>query len=213
MIISLWELYICSLDWLYLLSVQQRRKYFLPCRTLLFSLLPGRKNSSCVFTLSISFSFYRGHKILSEPDGLVSTLDIWFLLSNLLPCGLGPFHSTWHMSIALCKVFPLVSIFLAFETPQKCWDILFNPLKTIANLLLGSMELIKCHDVGVSLDLFFAFSNRDSFDVCRSLFSKWCCHLLCCSQSQLRIFDNSFGCVKSFVWICSAFGRVETFHF
>ena len=29
--------------------------------------------------------------------------------------------------------FPMVSIFLAFEAPQGCWEILFNPLETIAD--------------------------------------------------------------------------------
>ena len=67
----------------------------------------------------------------------------------------------------------MVSIFLAFEAPQECWDIHLNPLKTIVNLhLLGSMELIKYQDVADGLDLFFAFSNGDSSDVC---------HLLCYS--------------------------------
>ena len=54
-----------------------------------------------------------------------------------------------------------------------------NPLKTIVDLhLLGSMELIKGQDVAVGLDLFFAFSNRDSSDVCHPLFSKHYCHPL-----------------------------------
>ena len=68
----------------------------------------------------------------------------------------------------------MVSRFLAFETSQECWDIHLKPLKTIVDLhFLGSMKLIKCQDVAVGLDLFFAFSNGDSSDVC---------HLLCHSQ-------------------------------
>ena len=99
----------------------------------------------------------------------------------------------------------MVSIFLVFEALQECWDIYLNPLKTIVDLLLlRSMELIKCQDVAIGLDLFFAFSNGDSFDVC---------HLLCYSQGQLPTTDNSFGCVQSFMWICSAFGSVENFPF
>ena len=79
--------------------------------------------------------------------------------------------------------FPVVSIFLAFEAPMDCWNILFNPLKTIADLqLLGSMGQVKCQDVGVGLDLFFAFSNGDSSDVCHSLFSQCSCHLIFCSH-------------------------------
>ena len=99
----------------------------------------------------------------------------------------------------------MVSIFLVFEAPQVCWDIHLNPLKTIVNLhLLGSMELIKCQDVDVGLDLFFAFSNGDSSDVC---------HRLCYSQGKLPTSEYYFGCVQSFMWICSAFGSVENFHF
>ena len=67
--------------------------------------------------------------------------------------------------------FPVVPIFLAFVAPQGCWDILLDPLKTIANLHhLGSMRLVKCQDVGIGLDSFFAFSNGDSSYVCNSLF-------------------------------------------
>ena len=99
----------------------------------------------------------------------------------------------------------MVSIFLASEAPLECWDIHLNPHKAIVDLhLFESMDLIKCQDVAVGLDLFFAFSNGDSSDVC---------HLHCYSQGQLSTSDNSFGCVQSFVWICSAFGRVENFHF
>ena len=73
----------------------------------------------------------------------------------------------------------MVSIFLAFEAPQEYWDIHLNPLKTIVDLhLLGSMELIKCQDVAVGLDLFFAFSNGDSSDVCHSQFFKCYSHPL-----------------------------------
>ena len=65
----------------------------------------------------------------------------------------------------------MVSIFLAFEATQECWDTHLKPLKTTVDLhLLESMELIKCQDVAVGLDLFFAFSNGDSSDVCHSVF-------------------------------------------
>ena len=40
-------------------------------------------------------------------------------------------------------------------------------LKTIANFhFLGSMGLVKCQDVSVGLDSFFAFSNGDSSYIC-----------------------------------------------
>ena len=54
----------------------------------------------------------------------------------------------------------------------------------------GSMELIKCQDVAVGLDLFITFSNGDSSDVC---------HLLCYIQGQLPTSDCSFVCVQSFM--------------
>ena len=41
--------------------------------------------------------------------------------------------------------FPVVSKFLAFEAPQRSWEVLLNSLKTIADLhLVGSLGLIKC---------------------------------------------------------------------
>ena len=57
----------------------------------------------------------------------------------------------------------MVSIFLAFEAPQGSWGVLLNSLKIIADLhLLGNTGLIKCQDVSVGLDSFFAFSDGDS---------------------------------------------------
>ena len=49
------------------------------------------------------FFFYSCHKILHKPDGHVNSLDIKFPSSNFLPCSVGPFHSTWHMSVVLCR--------------------------------------------------------------------------------------------------------------
>ena len=54
-------------------------------------------------------------------------------------------------------------------------------------LLLVSIGLINCQDVGVGLDLFFTFSNGDSSDVCNSLFSRGYWHHLCFNQRQLLI--------------------------
>ena len=66
--------------------------------------------------------------------------------------------------------FPLGSIFLTFKALQESWDVLLDFLKTIADLhLLGSTGLVKCQDVSVGLDSFFAFSNGDSY-ICNSLF-------------------------------------------
>ena len=79
--------------------------------------------------------------------------------------------------------FPVVSIFLAFEAPQWCWNTLLNSLKTIANLyLLRSMGLVKCQDVSVSLDSFFtSFSNGDSSYIYHFQYSQGWCYLLFCS--------------------------------
>ena len=64
---------------------------------------------------------------------------------------------------------------LAFEVPQGYWDILLNPLRTIADIhLFGSTLLVKFHDVGVGLYLFFAFSNGVPSNICYSMFSLGC---------------------------------------
>ena len=52
--ISLRVFYICCLNWSYPPAGQQKCSCFLPCRSLLFSMLPGRTSSSC-FTSIISF--------------------------------------------------------------------------------------------------------------------------------------------------------------
>ena len=78
--------------------------------------------------------------------------------------------------------FHVVSIFLAFETPQGSWNILLISLKTKVDLhLFGSTGLIKCQDVSVGLDSFFAFSDGDSSYICNSLFSQGWYYLLFCS--------------------------------
>ena len=79
--------------------------------------------------------------------------------------------------------------------------------------LLGILGLIKCQDLGIGLELFFAFSNGDLSHVCHYLFSQRCCHLVCCSKSQLPTSDKSFGYVQSFVCRCFGFSCVEHFHF
>ena len=53
------------------------------------------------------------------------------------------------------------------------------------------MELIKCQDVAVGLDLFFVFSNGDSSDVCHSLFSQCYSPLLCYSQGNFLLLITS----------------------
>ena len=52
----------------------------------------------------------------------------------------------------------MVSIFLALEAPQGSWDVLFEPLYTIAYLhLLGNVGLFECQDVSVGFDFFYSF--------------------------------------------------------
>ena len=81
--------------------------------------------------------------------------------------------TTFGTCLCFFTGFLVVSIFLAFEAPQECWDVLLNPLKTIADFhLLGSTGLLKFQNVSVSLDSFFAFSNGNSPYDCKSLFSK-----------------------------------------
>ena len=109
--------------------------------------------------------------------------------------------------------FPVVFIFWAFEAPQGHWNILLNPLKTIAHLyLFGSMGLIKCQDVIVGLNSFFAFANGDSY-ICNSLFPQGWCYLIFCSQCQLPTPDNSLGSVEFLMWVGSVFRWMKSFHF
>ena len=85
------------------------------------------------------------------------SLHISFLSSNL-PCSQSFFH--------LAHVCPLQASqgggfkIVAFESPHRCWNIHFNPLKTIVDLhFLERMGLVKCQDGSGGLDSFFAFSN------------------------------------------------------
>ena len=54
--------------------------------------------------------------------------------------------------------FSVASIFLTFEAPQARWDVLPDSQDNSRFSRLGSTGLIKCQDVSVSLDSFFAFS-------------------------------------------------------
>ena len=122
--------------------------------------------------------------------------------------------TTFGTCLSSSTGFPVLSIFLAFEAPQDRCDLVLNILKTIADLhLLGSTGLIKCEDVSVGLDSFFAFSNRGSSYICNSLFFQdWCYFLLCC-QCQLPTPDKFFGSVEFLMRVGSAFCRMKAFHF
>ena len=116
---------------------------------------------------------------------------------------------TWLSS---SKGFRVVSIFLAFETLQGRWDVLLDSLKTIADLyLLGAMELIKCQDVSVGLDSFFAISSGNPSYIYYSLFSQGWCYILFCNQCQIPIPENSYGNIESLMKVGSAFRRVKGF--
>ena len=67
--------YIC-INWLYPPSVQQRRSCLLPCRSLQFSLLPGRKHSSCVSCQVFPFLFCKHCKTLGKLDDFVGNLHV-----------------------------------------------------------------------------------------------------------------------------------------
>ena len=108
-------------------------------------------------------------------------------------------HTVWLLftTFGTCVLtftgFLVVSIFLTFEAPQGHWNVLLSSLKTIADLhLLRSMGLIKCQDVSVGLDLYFAFFNGNSY-VCNSQFSQGWHYLLFCSQYYER---SSFLCFR-----------------
>ena len=79
--------------------------------------------------------------------------------------------------------------------------------------LIGSMGLIKCHDVSVGLDSFFAFYDGDSSYICNSLFPQGWCYLLFCSQCQLPTPDNSFRSVEFLMQVGSAFHCMKGFIF
>ena len=62
----------------------------------------------------------------------------------------GSFSCTCQSS---CEIFPMMSIFLAFEASQECWDIFSTPLGTAADIhSFRNIGLIKCQDVGVGFD-------------------------------------------------------------
>ena len=205
--ISPWVFNSCCCHWFYLPSVQQKRSCFLPCSSLQFSLLPGKTHYSCVSPQLFLFHFCKQRKIMYKLDDLVGS----FKQSS----------STWsgsfslHLAHVCCPL--QVSLWCPYFWHLKhlgSWDILLNSLKTIADLhLLGSMRLIKCQDVSVGLDSFFAFSDGDSFYVCNSRFSQGWCYLLFCSQCQLPTLDNSLGSVEFLMWVGSAFRCMKGFYF
>ena len=136
------------------------------------------------FTSSIPFSF-----LSISQDFALAGWPCW-QLEHLI--SFKQFSAMWSRSLSLhlcpLQAFMWCPYFWHLKHPQDCWDIHLNPLKTIVDLhLFGGMELIKCQDVAVGLDLFFAFSNGDSSDVCHSLFSQHYCYLLCYSQGQLLL--------------------------
>ena len=68
------------------------------------------------------------------------------------------FFTAFGTCLSSSTGFPLVSTFLAFEAPHGRWDALLDSLKKIAYLyLLRNMGLIRCQDVSIGLDSFFAF--------------------------------------------------------
>ena len=194
------QLYICCLDWLY------------PCNrsirvfshvTLLFSLLPGSLHSLCALFVIFAFLFHKCQMV---------SLAVWTLSLSTLPLySLGPFHTARCPCQSSPASLPVISIFLTFEASQRCWDILFNPLKTVANLhFFENMGLIKYQDVGVGLDLLTTLSDCDSFDVVHSVFPWLLSSLL--SPMPPCTSTNSLWCVHTFMKISFIFSNMEVFH-
>ena len=129
--------YICCLDWLYLLSVQQRRYCFLPCRSLQISFLPGRRHSSCVSPQVFAFLFVNiTRSCISRM--ILSAVCISNLLQTIFLQVVQFLFTAFGICLLSSKGFPVVSIFFAIEVPQGCRDVLLNSLKMIADLhLLG----------------------------------------------------------------------------
>ena len=182
---------------------------FLPCSSLQFSLFPVRPYSSCVSPQVFPFLFCKHRKILHKLDDLVVNFHLEFPSSNLPPSGPGPFHSIWYMFVVLYGLPFGVHIFGFWSTSGAlgCTAWLSQD-----NHLLGIMGPVKCQDVSVSLDSFFAFSNGDSSYICYCLFSQGWCYLLCC-QCQLPTPDNSYGSIASFMRVGPAFYQMKDFHF
>ena len=94
---------------------------------------------------------------------------IWFFFPSLFTC-LFSFVSV-----------PVVSKFLTFEAPQGSWDVLFQPLQTIAYFYhFKNLGLIQSQDVRICFDFFSPLFNAYSSYVCYSSFSHGSCHLLFC---------------------------------
>ena len=148
--------------------MQQGRGCFLP-----HFFLPSRKDTFLVFYLKyFLFLFvnitrsYINWMILSAVCTSNLLQEIFLQVVQIL-------FPTFGTCLSSSTAFPVVFIFLAFEAPQGYWDVMLDPLKTIADFhLLGSTRLIKCQDVSVGMDSFFAFSNGDTFYIYNSLFSQ-----------------------------------------
>ena len=118
--------------------------------------------------------------------------------------------------VALCTClsssasFPVVAIFLTFEAPQRCRNILFNHLEAKPDFhFLGNMESIKSQDICISQSFLFTFSDSNSFDVLDTLFSQGCCYV---SKGQLLASDHSYRCIQSPIWTSPALKCIKRLH-
>ena len=136
--------------------------------TLLFSLLPGRSHFSCALLPIFSFFLLTSQDLdeagwyYSQFGRLIFFYAIFLHLVRVLFTALGTclFSPT---------SFSVVFIFLTFQAPKGCWDILFNLQETIPDFhFLENMGLIKNQDVGVDLDSLSELFNGDSSDVCHA---------------------------------------------
>ena len=134
-------------------------------------------------------------------------LFVWALFLRMVWVLFAAFYTCQSSSAIL----PVMFILLTFEASQWYWNILFNSLVALADVhYLGNMGQIKCHDVGVGLDLLTTLSDCNSFGVGHSQFSLGSCHLFCYSQRYVRTYDSSLRSVQSLDGICLS---VESFFF
>ena len=159
------------------------------------------------------FLFFNFHETLRKPGDFVGSSHISFPSSTHRPYGPYHFPCIWHMCVVLYRL-PSGSILQTFEASQGRWDVLFDPLYTLAYLHFhGNMRLVECLDAGVGFDFFQLFLIIIIFKfLTPPPFSQGYWHLFCC-QRQIATPDNSLGSVEFLMPVSLALSCMEDFHF